>query len=437
MPFVKKDVPKLARGIEPEKVNDWKTVANQELKKCVAQGGDELTCEINAVRIATQSIKGSNLTDLKFKEISDLGHAFKNSFLENKANFIPLQEAKDTEDWQLILPIGTWYVEWYGEVIFTRRFMELIVENNNKKIMNQRQPYIDTDHDGGAANGWIKEMRAGDEGLEVIIEWNDRGKELLGKGIYKYFSAEIQSKLNIETNERIWPVLPAATLTNRPAMNTLPEAKLEEANKIVGTGTKDIALSDEDEDIDEDKSSTHGDRDKIDEGEMIMNFADLLKAIIILSDAEKSIVVKELGLTSSVEANNELVLKVNDLTSEVAKLKSEKEILAKVNLDLSEKVNTSEKKEIETRKTTVIEKALSEGRILPKDREYWEGKFDTNPDFTEEIIGKMGKVVSFDENGTDKTETADTKKVLSEEDKIVAANLKELGLSEDQIKEVV
>ena len=49
----------------------------------------------------------------------------------------------------------------------------------------------------------------------------------------------------------------------------------------------------------------------------------------------------------------------------------------------------------------------------------------------------MGKVVSFDENGTDKTETADTKKVLSEEDKIVAANLKELGLSEDQIKEVV
>ena len=100
--------------------------------------------------------------------------------------------------------------------------------NWEAKVLGERSPYIDTDHDGGAAMGWIKELQAQEAGLYAKIEWTEPGRELLKKGLYKYFSAEIGDHMDIHTGLKIKNVLIAATLTNRPFMNTMPEAHLND-----------------------------------------------------------------------------------------------------------------------------------------------------------------------------------------------------------------
>lgn len=453
MSFKIKDIPKLARGVPEEKYPEWKKVANKELRKCVASGGDELVCEINAVRVAnSQTKENEELSEMKFSEIADQSKKFKDAIMKNEANFIPLQEADIDKEYQLILPIGTWYIEWYGEVIFTRRFMELLVQNYNNKVLNKRQPFVDTNHDGESANGWITDMRVGEEGLEVKIDWTAQGKKYVEEGIYKYFSATITSQLNIETNERVYPVLPMVALTNRPAMNTMPEASLADKTEleIPENQTDDFTyvgeITSENSDfskapITTDESgkdnSAYNDGGNNLTGDATMNFAELLKAIHTLSDDEKKVIAKELGFTEVVKENKTLSEEVKTLTQENEKLLSEKETLEKVKVDLTAKVEEVTNRELEARKESVIKKALSEGKLLPKDKEYWEQKFDENPDFTEEVISKLPKAVALGEEGTDQTDTSDTKADLSEEDKIVENNLKEMGYSDEQIKEVL
>ena len=452
MPFKKKDVKRLARNISEDKEDEWKTIANKELKKCVASGGEELVCEINAVKIATATVNGSSLTEARYSEILEESESFRKATKENKGH-VGYAEASDSEDFQLALPIGTWQLSWYGEVVITRTYIERIVENFKKKVLNEREPYIDTDHDGRAANGWIVDMRAGEDGLEIKIDWNEVGKELVSKKIYRYFSAEIGEKIDIVTGERVWPVVPAVTLTNRPAMNTLPEAKLDDPDLIdgfkkIGDVTEDGGLDEtlgnkefdnNNENGDNESNFTYDDEDNDNlEGANTMKFAEILALILKLSDDEKNILRKELGLNP--EKEKQLTEQVETLTADRDKYLTENETLKKANTDLTEKVNQFSEKELNKRKTDCILKALSEGRIFPKDKQFYEEQFDKNPDSVEAIINKLPKAVSLKEDGPEGVDDNDpekpsTEKKYSGDDKVVAENLREQGFSEKEIEE--
>lgn len=82
---------------------------------------------------------------------------------------------------------------------------------------------------------------------------------------------------------------------------------------------------------------------------------------------------------------------------------SEVETLRAVNATLTEQVNAANAEKLVARKTAVIEKALSDARILPKDKEVWEARFDKSPDFTEEILLSLPPAVDLSEHGTDHT----------------------------------
>jgi phage I-like protein len=150
---------------------------------------------------------------------------------------IRLQEAKATSDWQMILPMGSFQTRRYGQLDLSETFLQEIVKNWKARVLGERQPFIDTDHDWGKSNGWIVDLRVQADGLYAKIDWTDLGRENVGKGYYKYFSADIEATLDTTTGEEHYPVLVATALTNTPQMHMMPPARLSSKRRFGGAGS--------------------------------------------------------------------------------------------------------------------------------------------------------------------------------------------------------
>ncbi|KKM02675.1 hypothetical protein LCGC14_1782070, partial [marine sediment metagenome] len=175
MPWKTEDVEHHKKGLTTKQKDRWVRIANDALSACIENGGDDGSCAPRAIRVANSQFKADEVMGGMFQEI------------------------KDTGDFQLILPIGNYHSPWYGEFEISEETCEDMVANWEAKVLGERTPYIDTDHDGGAAMGWIKGLESRADGLYAQIEWTEPGRELLEKGLYKYFSAEIGDHMDIHT----------------------------------------------------------------------------------------------------------------------------------------------------------------------------------------------------------------------------------------------
>ncbi len=203
----------------------------------------------------------------------------------------------NTDSYQKILPIGVFHTKKYGRFEITSKLCEQMEKHFKDKVMGEKLPYIDIDHDGKEAHGWIKDVEHRSDGLYAEINWNKLGREKVGNGVYKYFSASFGDHTDINTGKNISPVLKAVALTNNPVMNNLPEAHLSE----------------------QENNSAHGDGDKNSKGAN-MNPEDILKEIQNLSEEDKTTLFAAVNLSD----NNKV------------------EALKEVNTELSERVNTAE-----------------------------------------------------------------------------------------------
>jgi phage I-like protein len=147
---------------------------------------------------------------------------------------VKLQEAAPSSDWQMILPAGEFVTRQYGKLEFTQEFLQTLVQNWRDKVLGEREPFIDSDHDWGKANGWIKDLQARADGLYAKIDWTQLGRDNLSEKLYKYFSADIGSAVDLKTGEETYPVLIGAALTNVPQMNMMPPAHLSERRRKLG-----------------------------------------------------------------------------------------------------------------------------------------------------------------------------------------------------------
>ena len=93
---------------------------------------------------------------------------------------------------------------------------------------------VDQEHmpEKGAA-GWFRELKKvvedGKNKLKAIIEWTPVGQELIGDGIFKYFSPEFDFEHeDWETHELFDNVLLGGALTNRPYFKSLAPVQLSE-----------------------------------------------------------------------------------------------------------------------------------------------------------------------------------------------------------------
>ncbi len=372
--FKPEDVSKYCAGmtLTPEQADEWLKVANEAL--AVAVGVDELDAEIAAIKAANATFRKA---PAKF---SDRTHPY-------EAMLSEVGPVDGTDSFQKVLPVGYWFNDYYGDLVFTKTFMDRLVENWKNKALGNREPFLDTDHDGGAANAWAVALEARDDGLYVKWDWTDKGRELVSRKIYRYYSATLQEVLNTKTGETVYPVLSAVALTNRPAMDTMPDAHLSDSRGAHSDPAKSPAPA---EPIKED----------------VMELNDVITFAKDAPDADKSQILAAVNPT----------------------ILSEVETLRAVNATLTEQVNAANAEKLLARKTAVISKALTEARILPKDKEVWEARFDKSPDFTEEILASLPPAVDLSQHGTDH---AEQKTELSEDEKRVA---KALGQSPEDWK---
>lgn len=320
-------------------------------------------------------------------------------------------EVSSVSDWQMILPVGEFKTAKYGELVITRELVDAIVVNWQNRALGERLPFIDTDHDQGAANGWIVELKAEDTGLFAKIEWTDIGRENVEKRRYRYFSAMIAEHQIIATGEKVWPVLKAVSLTNTPVMDNMPAVSLND-------------------------KSAHSDAADPQKGES-MNYEQIVNALAGLTDEQRAELAKLLG---EKEPEKKEESRPEDKPVELSetdkdlRLSTQEKVIQQMSetiANLTEKVQAVLDRDMDKNVDTFIQAALSEGKILPADETFWRTKYRRDPKMVEQILGKMPKAVDFTVRGT---ASADGEAIiLTDKQRKALADLK---VSEEQFRAV-
>jgi len=380
MPWTVADVDKFKKGLTEQEKERWVRIANAALAKCLDGDGDELDCEVKAIRQANGAFSEEK------PDLTNFSNPLKPENHDETVR-LTLADVDDVEDpsFQLAFPIGAFRTAKYGEIIVTRTFAKRMHDNWKAGVLGKRAVYMDTNHDFGEACAWAEDMRVTDDGLEVKWDFNSKGRELVSDRRYRFYSAAIGWAINIETGDEAYPVLYAVSLTNDPVMNTMPEAHLSDQRT-------DSAQSDGEKNI------TGGDTP-------VNTLSEILEALFSLgteerekaTDEQRDKIAKFFGI--KLGDGSEAEVKLTE-AKQALELKDEKlALVLDENKELSKKLADIQAKQLATRKAEVIEKALSEGKILPKNREKWEGMFDKDPDGTADLLAEKGSEVDLGEVG--------------------------------------
>jgi len=150
------------------------------------------------------------------------------------------------------------------------------------------------------------------------------------------------------------------------------------------------------------------------------------KAIPTRED-EKSI---ESGTLIELEKQNiELTENVKDLEANIEIQEEKISLLLSEKQELARELADLKAEKFKAEKAQAIEKALSEGRIIPRNRDRWEKLFDMNPEETKRLLAEQAPVVDFKVYGTG----AGGKETEFDES-IDPAIAKQLGLTDEEIR---
>ena len=112
-----------------------------------------------------------------------------------------------------------------------------------------------------------------------------------------------------------------------------------------------------------------------------MKLSEVVEYLGSATAEDKDAIAKAIGLTDAQAQLVAMRSQIATLEEAVATYKTQAEARAKAELAL--------------RKAAAIEAALTEGRILPKDRAKWEARFDEQPAFVEGVLADLPKAVDY------------------------------------------
>jgi phage I-like protein len=393
MPWTVKDVDKFKKGLSDEQKKKWVAIANKALRECLKQeGADDLDCEAKAIKQANGSFSDTRPDLSQFSNPlrpDDHSRPMHLALAEIAENEKDEEEEDDEEEaqYQLAFPIGAFNTGKYGEVIVTRTFAERMEKHWREGVLGKRSVYMDTEHDFAEANAWAADMRVTDNGLEIKWDFNERGKELISDKRYRFYSASIGYAIDIETGEERFPVLHAVSLTNRPVMYTMPEAHLSEAGN----------------------NPAHGDRSNISLGGNMETLKEILEALFALpkkeleelTDEQRTQVVDlfDLEVVEGNDNDNETAREFTKMKQDIENRDERIRVLLDENKTMSAQLGTLRKEKHDARKAEVIEAALTDGKILPKNRTKWEAMYDKDPEGVEGLLGEKGSEVDTGTRG--------------------------------------
>ena len=131
-----------------------------------------------------------------------------------------------------VLPKGEFMTMPYGNMVLDDRVFDEMISNYDRNV--RRRVPVDIDHcmNGETkAGGWITKLFNKEDGLWAAVKWNKLGKELVGEEIYKMISAEWSfDYIDPQKSTHHGAVLVAATLTNRPLMQSMPTITASDKN---------------------------------------------------------------------------------------------------------------------------------------------------------------------------------------------------------------
>lgn len=122
-----------------------------------------------------------------------------------------------------VLPKGEYMTLPYGNMVLNDSVFEQMIGNFKAGI--RRGVPVDFDHawENTKAAGWIKELINKADGLWAKVDWNKLGAEAIADQVYKMISAEWSfDYVDPQKSTHHGAVLVAATLTNRPLMQSMP-----------------------------------------------------------------------------------------------------------------------------------------------------------------------------------------------------------------------
>jgi len=206
---------------------------------------------------------------------------------------ICFSEAKIEKEMEIhILPVGEWEHALYGDIKIKEEDIEEFVQHFDQGIrkgvtiteghaMMQELPAV----------GWFKKLiNKNDKGLWGLVEWTDKGRELLQQKAYKYFSPEFFTVYeDPETHKLYNNILTGGALTNSPYFKDLQSIVMSELvileqfknmKEKIKDDKKELSEKESKElDFDEDDENDEDDEDDEEETE--------------LSDIENAKIVKE------------------------------------------------------------------------------------------------------------------------------------------------
>ena len=139
-----------------------------------------------------------------------------------------------------------------------------------------------------------------------------------------------------------------------------------------------------------------------------MTFKELMAAVLGLDSKQQEEIATSTGFGK--DDSKQIAL-----TDQNTKLTEQVEVLQETNKTLATKIVTIETKELTDRKDTVISLAITEGRILPADKEKWEKRMDSQPDIMAEILAEQPVIVDLAERGTGDKGKPEVKKLSADE----------------------
>lgn len=128
----------------------------------------------------------------------------------------------------MLFPRGTFKHPEYGTMQFDDGFFGDIVKNFSDRVLGHTEPFIDVDHNHGAACGWIKQLSVEPDGLFANVSWTPLGERLVSSGEYRFFSPWWGTYKDPGSSKTFDRVLRGGALTNVPFLKVLPPVELFE-----------------------------------------------------------------------------------------------------------------------------------------------------------------------------------------------------------------
>jgi phage I-like protein len=322
----------------------------------------------------------------------------------------------------MLFPFGEFEHPSYGKMTFDNNFFNEIIDNYQANVLHVK-PFMDMQHDENKSLAWFDSspfIRPG-LGLYIKPDYTELGQSILSKRTYRYFSPSWGSYKDPETQKEFKNVLRGGAATNIPFLKTMPsiidetavldnrgmaEYKLSELT-IKGSPEKVGPKADNIQGRQTPKSVKKLPNKKL--GAHTVENEKLVEKFGLSADAsEDSILAKIDELLTSNKGLGEKVTKIEaeaKKAKELADKENSKKTLtdtevAKKLEDSNKKVGDLEVKLNERDRDEAINKAITDGKLLPKDKEYYEKRYMADPVNVKEDLLKMSKIVDLDEKGS-------------------------------------